>query len=76
LPAKLIQECLESQLAPVFSAPDLHVPSGSKATWLLEEMHRESLLPDTIKDEELLSAFRVDLYDAMNESWEQFDYGD
>ena len=76
LPAKLIQECLESQLAPVFSAPDLHVPSGSKATWLLEEMRRESLLPDTIKDEELLSAFRVDLYDAMNESWEQFDYGD
>ncbi len=76
LPAKLIQECLESKLAPIFSGPELHAPSESKARWLLDEMRKESLLPEVIKDEELLSAFRVDLFESMNESWEQFDYDD
>jgi hypothetical protein len=53
---------LSSALAPIFTGPDLHVPSRDKAKWILGEMRQHGLLPEAVGDTELLAGFRPDLY--------------
>ena len=64
---KVLSRSLASELTPIFSGPDLHVPSPQKASWILDEMRRHALLPAATSDEALLASFRPDLYERMAE---------
>ena len=64
VPEKVLLRSLSGPLAPIWSGPDLHVPSVDKARWLLREMRQHQLLPASANDAELLKSFRADLYAA------------
>lgn len=68
IPEKLLLRSLSGALAPVFAAQELHLPSPDKTRWVLGEMRRFGLLPAAVSDSELLSSFRVDLYERMTKT--------